>query len=312
MQIIINKWRLDTSLNALIHCETGEIQRLGEFHFILLETFIQHAGEVLPRAWLINEVWKNRVVGNNSLPTAIYALRVALGDDGRVQEIIKTVPKKGYVFNKDFITERADDDAENTGAGEAVLFNPASAPVSDDTPDAVAESPPLPDGSEPVAPVKKASRRTKSLLLIFTLLLAAGISWGLMKGFHREIPVANNDVTNPDTLLLHEEKNLETNRIALFHLRRNNDEIHASQLTAHIPAHLKKINALLETKQASLTLYYYTTMPRLSLSLLITDRCKQQNQLIMGIQNWQRSADELGSLVYQEVERTLNEMPVCQ
>jgi len=102
--MLINKWRLDPSLNALVHTETGEIQRLGEFHYILLETLVNHPGEVLSRNFLINAVWKNRVVGNNSLPTAIYALRAALGDDGRLQEIIKTVPKKGYVFNEDFIT----------------------------------------------------------------------------------------------------------------------------------------------------------------------------------------------------------------
>ncbi len=37
MSIIINNWRMDPSLNALIHCETGETRRLGEYHFILLE-----------------------------------------------------------------------------------------------------------------------------------------------------------------------------------------------------------------------------------------------------------------------------------
>ncbi|MCN4868186.1 transcriptional regulator, partial [Escherichia coli] len=33
MSIIINNWRMDPSLNALIHCETGETRRLGEYHF---------------------------------------------------------------------------------------------------------------------------------------------------------------------------------------------------------------------------------------------------------------------------------------
>lgn len=40
MSIIINNWRMDPSLNALIHCETGETRRLGEYHFILLETLV--------------------------------------------------------------------------------------------------------------------------------------------------------------------------------------------------------------------------------------------------------------------------------
>lgn len=97
MSIIINNWRMDPSLNALIHCETGETRRLGEYHFILLETLAKNADVVLSRSYLCAEVWKNRIVGGNSLPTAIHALRVAIDDDGKQQNIIKTIPKKGYL-----------------------------------------------------------------------------------------------------------------------------------------------------------------------------------------------------------------------
>lgn len=83
MSIIINNWRMDPSLNALIHCETGETRRLGEYHFILLETLAKNADVVLSRSYLCAEVWKNRIVGGNSLPTAIHALRVAIDDDGK-------------------------------------------------------------------------------------------------------------------------------------------------------------------------------------------------------------------------------------
>lgn len=85
MSIIINNWRMDPSLNALIHCETGETRRLGEYHFILLETLAKNADVVLSRSYLCAEVWKNRIVGGNSLPTAIHALRVAIDDDGKQQ-----------------------------------------------------------------------------------------------------------------------------------------------------------------------------------------------------------------------------------
>lgn len=100
MSIIINNWRMDPSLNALIHCETGETRRLGEYHFILLETLAKNADVVLSRSYLCAEVWKNRIVGGNSLPTAIHALRVAIDDDGKQQNIIKTIPKKGYLCTK--------------------------------------------------------------------------------------------------------------------------------------------------------------------------------------------------------------------
>ncbi|EPQ0974787.1 winged helix-turn-helix domain-containing protein, partial [Citrobacter farmeri] len=104
MSIVINKWRMDPSLSALIHCETGETRRLGEYHYLLLETLAKNADTVLSRSYLMTEVWKNRVVGSNSLPTAIHALRVAIDDDGKQQEIIKTVPKKGYLFNKSYLS----------------------------------------------------------------------------------------------------------------------------------------------------------------------------------------------------------------
>ena len=99
---------MDSSLNALIHCETGETRRLGEYHFILLETLAKNADVVLSRSFLMTAVWKNRIVGGNSLPTAVHALRVAIDDDGKQQEIIKTIPKKGYLFNKNYLSEDID------------------------------------------------------------------------------------------------------------------------------------------------------------------------------------------------------------
>lgn len=57
-------------------------------------------------------MWKNRIVGGNSLPTAIHALRVAIDDDGKQQNIIKTIPKKGYLCNKEYISLPASASAE--------------------------------------------------------------------------------------------------------------------------------------------------------------------------------------------------------
>lgn len=94
MSIIINNWRMDPSLNALIHCETGETRRLGEYHFILLETLAKNADVVLSRSYLCAEVWKNRIVGGNSLPTAIHALRVAIDMMANNRTLLKPSRKK--------------------------------------------------------------------------------------------------------------------------------------------------------------------------------------------------------------------------
>lgn len=45
----------------------------------------------------MTEVWKNRIVGGNSLPTAIHALRMAIDDDGKQQEIIKPFLKRVFI-----------------------------------------------------------------------------------------------------------------------------------------------------------------------------------------------------------------------
>lgn len=93
MSIIINNWRMDPSLNALIHCETGETRRLGEYHFILLETLAKNADVVLSRSYLCAEVWKNRIVGGNSLPTAIHALLSMMMANNRT--LLKQFRRKG-------------------------------------------------------------------------------------------------------------------------------------------------------------------------------------------------------------------------
>lgn len=305
--MLINKWKLDPSRSALIHSQTGEIQRLGEYHFILLELLIRHAGEVLPRATLINEVWKNRVVGNNSLPTAIYALRVALGDDGRQQEIIKTVPKKGYVLNKDFIDEINDSVDNGDTLSEKKIPAPTDTNHKDDDSKIAAESSLTSDFRNRSVTKKTAMRVVFAgvvlMLAIFTLLHV----------FKRPTPSPPTRISNlPEHgLFLREEKVVNSDRISIFNLAQHNKETQSKQLAMAMPEAMTKIDGLLTAHKASVTIYYFNSIPKLSLDLIVTNRCQQQYQLIMGIQNWQTQATELGPLVYHEVERTLNEMPVC-
>ncbi len=294
MHMLINKWRLDPSLNALVHTETGEIQRLGEFHYILLETLVNHAGEVLSRNFLINTVWKNRVVGNNSLPTAIYALRAALGDDGRLQEIIKTVPKKGYVFNKDFITY------PNEPLITETVDEKDNQPPSPGLPHA----PPL-RGPQPVTRLKK---------LIIIPLIIIGLIYFLIRYYPQ--PVKSNPhgalLPQGSELTLKDETSKDYSNIKIYHLHSGNDSGHAAQLTKHMPETLRAINTTLQAQQMNAVVYYSETVAKLSLSLLFQDNCHHQYQLMIGLQNWQANKQNLNSFVYQTAEKTINEIPVCQ
>jgi len=294
MQMLINKWRLDPSLNALVHTETGEVQRLGEFHYILLETLINHAGEVLSRNFLINAVWKNRVVGNNSLPTAIYALRAALGDDGRLQEIIKTVPKKGYVFNKDFITY----------PNEPLLIE------RPDEKDNQAPSPGLPHA--PPSRRRLATLRLKKIIIISVALIA--LIYLLIK-YHPQLAQGKEaapSLSDESKLTLKNETSKDYSRISIYHLHAGNDPGHTAQLAKYMPDALRAINDKLQAQRMDAVFYYSESVAKLSISLLIQDNCHNQYQLMLGITNWQSGMNNLNSVVYQSAEKIINEIPVCQ
>lgn len=64
----------------------------------LLDYFIAHAGEVLSRDQLLDEVWAGTVVSDNTISWSVSQLRKALGDDSANPGFIQTIPKKGYSF----------------------------------------------------------------------------------------------------------------------------------------------------------------------------------------------------------------------
>ena len=294
MHMLINKWRLDPSLNALVHTDTGEIQRLGEFHYILLETLINHAGEVLSRNFLINAVWKNRVVGNNSLPTAIYALRAALGDDGRLQEIIKTVPKKGYVFNKEFITYPDESLITETVDGKDNQVPP----------------PGLPHG--PPLRCRLSAIRTKKTIIItavFIALIYLLITYYPRLAQSKQPPPA---LSGQSELTLKRETSESYPYISIYHLHAGSDPGHTAQLTKHMPDALRAINEKLQAQRMKAAIYYSESVAKLSISLLVQDNCHHQYQLMLGIENWQTGTHDLNSVFYQAAENTINEIPACQ
>lgn len=66
--------------------------------YALLSYFIQHAGRILSRDELLDNVWAGVVVSDNSVSWSISQLRKALGDEAANPQYIKTLPKRGYQF----------------------------------------------------------------------------------------------------------------------------------------------------------------------------------------------------------------------
>jgi DNA-binding winged helix-turn-helix (wHTH) protein/tetratricopeptide (TPR) repeat protein len=72
----------------------------------MLQLFAAKAGRVLSKQELMEAVWPNIHVGEDSLFQCIRELRTALGDDRR--QMIRVVSGRGYIFDIEISTEPAD------------------------------------------------------------------------------------------------------------------------------------------------------------------------------------------------------------
>jgi TolB-like protein len=66
--------------------------------FDLLDCLIRNRERVVSKDDLINAIWNGRSVSDEALTTRLNAARSAIGDSGREQRLIKTLPRKGFRF----------------------------------------------------------------------------------------------------------------------------------------------------------------------------------------------------------------------
>ena len=66
--------------------------------FDLLEYLILNRERVVSKDDLIDAIWKGRIVSDTAVTTRINAARSAIGDSGEEQNLIKTLPRKGFRF----------------------------------------------------------------------------------------------------------------------------------------------------------------------------------------------------------------------
>jgi Tol biopolymer transport system component/DNA-binding winged helix-turn-helix (wHTH) protein len=94
----------------------GREIHLGERAYGVLKLLVENAGRVVTRQELIDAVWQDVVVSDDSLARAVSDLRTALGDDASHARYIRTVHRQGYVFIASM--EPADDSRPETGTEE--------------------------------------------------------------------------------------------------------------------------------------------------------------------------------------------------
>ena len=64
-----------------------------------LKYLVENPGRLISKAELIGKIWPDTAVTDDSLVQCLKEVRRALGDDA--QQIIKTVPRRGYIFDKE-------------------------------------------------------------------------------------------------------------------------------------------------------------------------------------------------------------------
>ena len=74
----------------------GQAVRLEPKAMQVLVYFAEHAGQVISRAELEEQIWQGRVVTDDALTNVIAKLRRAFNDDAHHPGVIETIPKTGY------------------------------------------------------------------------------------------------------------------------------------------------------------------------------------------------------------------------
>lgn len=76
----------------------GSVEKLNHMQCQVLQMLIEHQGEVVSNNLIIEQVWRDQYsTGQKGLRQNIWSLRKILAQYDE-QEIIKTVPRKGYIF----------------------------------------------------------------------------------------------------------------------------------------------------------------------------------------------------------------------
>ena len=68
--------------------------------FDLLRFLVEHAGEVVTREAIIEQVWEGRIVSDATVSSCIKSVRKALGDDGAQQRHLRTIRARGFQFDR--------------------------------------------------------------------------------------------------------------------------------------------------------------------------------------------------------------------
>jgi adenylate cyclase len=94
VQFLFEDFAIDTDRRELLR--EGHVLRVEFQVFDLLAYLIQHRDHVVSKDDLFTAVWDGRIVSESAPASRINAARSMIGDNGRRQRLIKTLPRRGF------------------------------------------------------------------------------------------------------------------------------------------------------------------------------------------------------------------------
>lgn len=304
----VNNWLIDISSGSVLHLQTGERKRLGEYQLKLLDILTQDAGKIFTREELTQLVWERRVIGNNSLPNAIHALRTALEDDGKKQKIIKTIPRKGYQLEPHYccIVEQEENDVHAPHKGmlpdediPTAIPTALSLATEEDkpvVPDIIAYS----DLTPPVTPKRKLAFWGIGLLVLILTVASSVLATRWYLGQNSN-----------DLLVAREIQPDAYSNIEIYSVEMPDDPSYMSDnLYIRLKDTMYVLNQQIKMQSVTMNVYFRSINNLLNYSFSLTSSCDKK-QLSMTIHHWRIDAAQLNNLILRETRRKLNEMATC-
>lgn len=96
MGFVFGEYFLDVDRRELRR--SGAVVPLAPKVFDLLLYLLRNRDRVVTKDDLLEAVWAGRIVSESALTTRINAARVAIGDSGEAQQLIRTLPRRGFRF----------------------------------------------------------------------------------------------------------------------------------------------------------------------------------------------------------------------
>ena len=173
-----DEFRLDLTRGSLFR---GDLEiKLRPKSFDVLKYLTENPGRLISKDELIESVWQGMAVTDDSLVQCLKDIRHALGDVA--QQIIKTVPRRGYIFEKEVSENGASVYTEEISGVHVVIEETEETNRSGE---GLSEKQKLAVGRRSLIGAIRRNKLTTALALASVIIVASGIAYGLFVFFRR-------------------------------------------------------------------------------------------------------------------------------